>query len=328
MKLWRHWWNLVEQLRPACARHRSFLWLTVCLAAITVRGDLWGVTSMVRALALKEACYDRILDFFHSKALDVATLTRCWVGVVLEFPCLLRVNGRILLLGDGVKVPKAGRKMPAVKLLHQQSQSNTKPSYIMGHSCQAVAVLGGALKSVFAIPLASRIHEGVVFSNRDKRTLLDKMVLLIDSLDILLPFYFIADAYYASQGIITGLMDKGNHLITRVRTNAVAYFPATPPGKHRRGRRRKYGRKVKLRSLFEKTDAMQKARSPIYGEEGTWIRFLCLDLLWRPVGILVRFVALPWRSSDSTASGSKSKCLSNRPSTASASTPIISGCRP
>jgi hypothetical protein len=31
--------------------------------------------------------------------------------------------------------------MPAVKKLHQQSESNTKPAYIFGHSCQAVAVL-------------------------------------------------------------------------------------------------------------------------------------------------------------------------------------------
>ena len=29
--------------------------------------------------------------------------------------------------GDGVKIPKRGKKMPAVKLLHQQSESNTKP---------------------------------------------------------------------------------------------------------------------------------------------------------------------------------------------------------
>jgi len=36
------------------------------------------------------------------------------------------------------------------------------------------------LSSVFALPLVCRIHEGVVFSNRDRRTLLDKMVLLID----------------------------------------------------------------------------------------------------------------------------------------------------
>jgi len=276
VELWIEWWNQVRQLRPAFSRTRTFVWFAVALAATCVRTDLLGVTSLVRALGLQERFYDRLLDCFHSRALNIESLTRCWASLVLSTlkPFLYTVQGRIVLVADGIKVAKTGRKMPAVKLLHQQSQSNTKPSYIMGHSCQAVAVLAGALKSVFAIPLASRIHEGVVFSNRDKRTLLDRMVLLIDSLGILLPFYFIADAYYASQGIITGLMDKGNHLLTRVRTNAVAYFPATPPGKRRRGRRRKYGRKVKLRSLFEKTDGMRKARSPIYGEEDTWIRFL------------------------------------------------------
>jgi len=39
MKLWLYWWQLVEQLRPACARFRTFLWLAVCMAGLTVRGD-------------------------------------------------------------------------------------------------------------------------------------------------------------------------------------------------------------------------------------------------------------------------------------------------
>lgn len=294
MELWMHWWSVVWRLRPACSRLRTFLWLAACLAGITVRGDLLGVTSIVRALGLKEICYDRILDFFHSKALDLNKLTRHWVALVqIVHPSILRSNGRILLVGDGLKVPKAGRKMPAVKLLHQKSESNTKPQYIMGHSCQAVAILAGALKSVFAIPLASRIHEGVVFSNRDKRTLLDKMILLIDSLGIVAPFYFIADAYYASRVIILGLIETGNHLITRVRSNAVAYYPAKPPPEPKGpGRPRKYGEKVKLRSLFDYPDMMQNAQSPIYGEKGIRLRFLSTDLLWRPVGILVRFVAV------------------------------------
>ena len=67
----------------------------------------------------------------------------------------------------------------------------------MGHSFQAVGILAGALSSAFAGPLISRIHEGVVFSNRDKRTVLDKMVILLESLEISEQFYFIADAYYA-----------------------------------------------------------------------------------------------------------------------------------
>ena len=292
MELWIQWWNVVSQLRPACSRVRSFLWFSVCMAGMTVRSDLMGATSVVRALGLKESSYDRILDFFHSKALDLPVLTRTWFALLLKIhPAILRVNGRLLLVGDGIKAPKSGKKMPAVKLLHQESASNTKPSYIMGHSLQAIAMLAGALESVFAVPLTSRIHEGVVFSNRDKRTLLDKMVLLLESLSITDPFYFIADAYYATCMVIRGLIVRDNHLISRVRSNGVAYYPAPRPSEpKRRGRPRKYGEKIKLRSLFLETKGMETAPSPIYGEKGVLLRYRVLDLLWRPVGILVRFV--------------------------------------
>src|SRR5664279_4499081 len=155
MELWMQWWNVVSKLRPACSRLRSFLWFSVCMAGMTVRSDLQGATSVVRALGLKESSYDRILDFFHSKALDLPVLTRTWVALLLKIhPAILRVNGRLLLVGDGIKAPKSGKKMPAVKLLHQESASNTKPSYIMGHSLQAIAMLAGAFESVFAVPLA------------------------------------------------------------------------------------------------------------------------------------------------------------------------------
>jgi len=294
--LWNHWWTLVCELRSACTRTRTFLWMATCLAGMIVRGDLMGVTSIVRALGLLPACYDRLLDFFHSPALDLDKLTRLWRGLVFRVhPGILRVGGKPVLVGDGIKVAKSGRKMPGVKKLHQQSESNTKPEYIFGHSCQAVAVLTQALSTVFAVPLACRIHEGVVFSNRDKRTLLDKMILLIDSLGMSEPFYFVADAYYATGKIVRGLLAKGNHLVTRVKSNGVAYYPATPPSPRRprkRGRPKKYGTKIKVASLLRNRDGLEEAPSPVYGEQNLTIRFKVENLLWRPVGILVRFVAV------------------------------------
>ena len=294
--LWRHWWVLVRQLRPACARTRTFLWMAACLAGMTIRTELMGVTSIVRALGLMPICYDRILDFFHSPALNIDKLTTVWRKLVFKVhPGIIRVNGRPVLVGDGIKVAKSGRKMPAVKKLHQQSDSNTKPEYIFGHSCQAVAVLTQALSSVFAVPLTCRIHEGVVFTNRDKRTLLDKMIILVDSLGMTEPFYFVADAYYASGKIVRGLLVKGNHLVTRVKRNGVAWFPASPPppgASRRRGRPRKYGKKIKVSSLLENAGDLQTALSPIYGEKKVTLQFKTADLLWRPVGILVRFVAV------------------------------------
>jgi hypothetical protein len=294
--LWKVWWEMVCELRSACARTQTFLWMGVCLAGMTVRKDLMGVTSMVRALGLVPACYDRLLDFFHSSALNLAKLTSVWCALVFRaHPDILRVNGRPVLLGDGLKVAKSGRKMPAVKKLHQQSESNTKPEYIFGHSCQAIAVLAQALSSVVAIPLVCRIHEGVVFSNRDRRTLLDKMVLLIDSLGLTEPFYFVADAYYATGKIVRGLLANGNHLVTRVKSNSVAWFPAIPPPSDKpkpKGRPRKYGKKIKVASLLKDAHAFQQAASPVYGEADVTLRFKVADLLWRPVGILVRFVAV------------------------------------
>jgi len=294
--LWNHWWRLVCELRSACARSRTFLWMALCLAGFSTRKDLLGVTSIVRTLGLEPACYDRLLDFFHSPALDLNKLTRAWCTLVFRFtPGILRLNSRPVLAGDGIKVAKAGRKMPGVKKLHQESDSNTKPEYIFGHSCQAVAVLTQALSSVFALPLACRSHEGTVFSNRDHRTLLDKMILLLDSLDLKDPFYFVADAYYASGKIVRGLLAHGNHLVTRVKSNSVAYFPAASPPPHRprrRGRPAKYGKKIKVATLLKQEDQLQEAPSPVYGEQGITIRFRVADLLWRPVGILVRFVVV------------------------------------
>ena len=294
--LWRPWWELVCELRPACARTRTFLWMALCLAGMTTRKELLGVTSIVRALGLKPACYDRLLDFFHSPALYLGKLTCGWCSLVFRVhPGILRVNGRPVLAGDGIKVAKSGRKMPAVKKLHQQSESNTKPKFIFGHSCQAIAVLTQAWSSVFALLLACRIHEGVVFSNRDKRTLLDKMILLIDSLGVKEPFDLVADAYYATGKIVRGLLAKGNHLVTRVKSNSVAWFPATPPPPNRpkpKGRPRKYGKKIKVAALLKDADRLQEAPSPVYGEEDVTLRFRTADLLWRPVGILVRFVAV------------------------------------
>jgi len=293
MRIWTEWWSWVEPLRAACSRSRSFLWLLAALAGISIRSDLLGVTSIVRALGLGGHCYDRLLDFFHSKAVDPDALCQRWVKTVFaRMPGIHRVNGRPVLLGDGIKIPKRGRKMPAVKLLHQVSESNTKPEYILGHSIQAVSVLVSAASTFFAVPLSARIHEGLVFSNRDQRTLPKKFLSLVEALGIAEPVYLVADAYYACHTMALGLIQAGSHLISRLRKNSVAFEPMlSTEAKPKRGRPRLYGRKIRLFTLFEKSDdRWTTVASPVYGEKDVLIRYLCLDLLWRPIRRLARFV--------------------------------------
>jgi hypothetical protein len=291
--LWLAWLRALQPLRPACARNATFLWLVVVLAAFCLRPDLAGVTSLVRSLGLSDASYYCLLHFFHSPALDLDALTQLWRQQLQRLfrRNLVRVNGRAVVLVDGLKRPKEGRKMPGVKSLHQESRCNAKASFIMGHSLQAVALLVQAAGLCLAVPVAARIHEGVVWSARDRRTLLDKLGGLLRGLHWSCALTVVADAYYAAAKFARSLLAEGHHLVTRVRSNAVAYFPPSRSRTRKgRGRRRTYGPKTPLRTWFRYHKQFLRAASPVYGESGITLRYYSYDLLWRPLAQRVRFV--------------------------------------
>jgi hypothetical protein len=105
MQLWLLWWDAIWLLRPGCTHLRTFLWFAVNVAGLTIRTDLLGVTSVVRALGLHERFYDNLLDNFHSTGIKLDGMTVLWAQIVLKlFPGVLRMNGRLVLVGDGIKV--------------------------------------------------------------------------------------------------------------------------------------------------------------------------------------------------------------------------------
>jgi len=293
--LWRMWLDAVAPLRGACSRQRTFYWMVLCLIGLCIRTELAGVTSLVRVLGLEPTLYKRLLHLFHSPAIKLDRLTEIWARWCCEVFPACSVGPYRVWIADGLKAPKEGRKMPAVKKLHQESSNNSKPTFIFGHSFQCISLLTQTAQGfVAAVPLAARICEGVVWSNRDQRTQLDHLVALFLGLTRPLgfPVLLVADAYYATRKVILPLLGAGHHLITRARNNAVAYHPAAKPEQPRRGRPRLYGERVRLRDLFSttSTSTFTSAPSPLYDDKNVVIAFHCVDLLWRPVGRLVRFV--------------------------------------
>ena len=93
MSLWMPWWNAIWRLRPAFSRLRTFLWFATAVAGFTVRTELLGVTSLVRALKLDARFYNKLVDHFHSPAVQLDRLAALWTQTVLRlFPQPLRTN--------------------------------------------------------------------------------------------------------------------------------------------------------------------------------------------------------------------------------------------
>jgi hypothetical protein len=130
--------------------------MSLALAGFSIRTDLAGVTSFVRALGLMAGTYRRFLHMFHSPALSVEKLSDLRHQPVLRIFTPHRIADRLVLTGDAIKVSKEGSKMPAVKKLHQESANNSKPEYIFGHSFQCPGLpVRGPLGKLFSVPLIS-----------------------------------------------------------------------------------------------------------------------------------------------------------------------------
>src|SRR5947207_8278089 len=74
MPLWISWWNAMGLLRPAFSRLRTFRCSATAVAGLTVRIELLGVTSIVRALKLQARFYNKLLEHFHSRAVKLDRL--------------------------------------------------------------------------------------------------------------------------------------------------------------------------------------------------------------------------------------------------------------
>ncbi|MCF6313495.1 MAG: transposase, partial [Verrucomicrobiales bacterium] len=101
-------------------------------------------------------------------------------------------------------------------------------------------------------------------------------------------FLLLADAYYANGKMLRSLVAHGSILISKVRTNAVAYEKADIPARKKRGRPKLYGTKIKLADLFSSA-TFTKLTCKLYGEN-VQVEYLCKDLVWKPFGKLIRFV--------------------------------------
>lgn len=295
--------NFLLAMRPAFSRQATFVWFVIVFVGFLLRSDTFGVSSIVRALSLMPESYTCLLHFFHSTAWTVEGLMTLWWGWLAAQKVAYQVGGRLVLVGDHTKAPKDGRKMPAVTTLHQDSETSGKPSFFRGHHWGCIAVVVQACDKFFATPLWASIQEGLAKLAVDEDAKQPKTTRIVQMAQQVActmgrRAYLVLDAYFAVGPVFEMAAAQlcGDepfiHILTRAKKNVVAYRPARPRKKPKRGRPKKYGKKLKLMKLFDskaKAFEFQTAEAVVYQQREP-IRYLVLDLLWKPTKGMLRFI--------------------------------------
>src|SRR3954469_23416570 len=94
MSLWMHWWNAIWRLRPAFSRLQTFLWFATAVAGFTVRTELLGVTSIVRALKAVEAIEEGIVATDKESRYEVQAATTLTLTAALPRRSATRGHAR------------------------------------------------------------------------------------------------------------------------------------------------------------------------------------------------------------------------------------------
>jgi hypothetical protein len=109
-----------------------------------------------------------------------------------------------------------------------------------------------------------------------------------------LPLFLVLDAFFAVGPVFAAAAASHGalHILTRAKKNVVAYRQPPPPRPHRKGRPRVFGRKIKLMKLFDaRPQDFLSAQAVVYQKKET-VRYLVLDLIWKPLKGLVRFILI------------------------------------
>ena len=138
--------RILAGFRPCFSRVAAFNWFVTIVFGFIVRIDLCGASSFVRWLGIKPTLYTSMLSFFRASSWQLQDILQCWWRIVIERSPLPKIDGRLILAGDGIKISKEAEKMPAVKRLHQESDNSGKTPYIYGHHWGVIGVLAGRVK--------------------------------------------------------------------------------------------------------------------------------------------------------------------------------------
>lgn len=143
------------------SRKTAFHWFVTITIGLMPRSDKLGVTSVIRDLALAPGYYNSMLHFFRASSWSLDDVRKRWFSAVRDYAPLYREGTHYILVGDGVKQSKEGRRMPGVKKLFQESENSAKPDYIHGHMFGGLGILAGNTRNWACIPLSIRLHDGL-----------------------------------------------------------------------------------------------------------------------------------------------------------------------
>ena len=160
MWMWEFIDATIKPFRKCFSRKAAFYWFVVVVVGLMIRSDQLGFTCIIRTLDINPRLYETMMHFFHASSWCYMTIQQTWTSIVASSDYVMMEANMPILVGDGIKRSKEGKRMAAVKKHHQESENSAKPTYIYGHLFGAIGMLLTNGQKIFCTPISMTIQDG------------------------------------------------------------------------------------------------------------------------------------------------------------------------
>lgn len=212
----------------------------------------------------------------------------------------LQVHGAYLAALDTLLVAKNGHKMPGIQVWKDHSGNAKRGEQVRGHhwALLGLIVFSQTWKRFLCLPLLMRLisgrlnpflfcvdPQGVATAATFWDSVLPSVLQLHHALHQA-PLRVVADAYFAKSPFINPLLEKGIHVVSRLRRDAVGWDDPTPDQRSDA----QYGRKWKLAQLLA-TQPVESVSVHLYGQMVV-LRAVCREVWLRGIRQKVKVVVV------------------------------------
>jgi hypothetical protein len=258
MKMWSYINDIIYKFWTAFTREATFRWFAIAVVGCMLSTNP-GVAGILRSVYIDPHYYGHLINFFHSTGFSLPRATGIWIKTVAKSSLIHREFGKPVLVGDGTKVAKEGRRTPCVKKLRQESQNSSKKSSFHGHMFGALGVVIGSGVNLRCLPIIMTLQDGcktILAWKKDERSDDSHARRLVgqacQAAEILAEDCFLVmDRAFLSIKALGVLAEEAGGrliaLVTRAKSSCVAWIKETGPNGEKIP-----GEKVKLWDLFDK----------------------------------------------------------------------------
>lgn len=286
------YWQVMAVALSSILHQRSAWRLTVIFTAMLFAKGRKTVTSWLRAADINR-CYKAYYYFIGSLAQKTENIAAQLFEIVIRR--IYKNTNTVLAAIDDSPTARYGPKVQGAGIHRNPTPTPDGRRFIYGHVWVTLSAIARHKNfGTIGLPLLARMYvkardvkaSGLAFKSKTEQAVgLSKWAYNCCK-NLGKQLWIVTDGGFTRASFLKPVSETGVVVITRLRKDAVLYAELKQPKKRKRGRPRKYGKRIKLTNIINSSDGWFKVRAFLYGKEEIK-EVKVFKALYKPAGCMV-----------------------------------------